>query len=185
MPCASSTPSTGAAVAELAFLVEGAAPVEHSASPAVALNVAISAPGMHVESILLRSSVRIEAGRRSHDGVERERLGELFGGEELWSRAPKSLLWAQTTTLVPGFSGDTRVEVILPCSYDLAASAFRYLHGLVGGDVPLAVQFSGTVFLRKPAGLEVSPIPWDREAAFSLPIAFFERAIDAHFPGEA
>ncbi|HEX3597372.1 MAG TPA: DUF6084 family protein [Polyangiaceae bacterium] len=170
---------------ELAFRVERAAVVEHAASPTLALAVALTTSGEPIDSVLLRSSVRLQASRRQHDAAERERLRELFGGDELWSRSPKSLLWTQATSFVPAFTGTATTDVLLPCSYDLAASAFRYLHGLRGGDVPVTVQFSGTVFHRRNGVLEVAPIAWDREASFSLPLALFTAVVDAHFPGSA
>ncbi|HEX4340429.1 MAG TPA: DUF6084 family protein [Polyangiaceae bacterium] len=170
---------------DLVFEVVRAAAVEHAASPSIALTVAIAAPGMELDGVLLRASVRIEASRRSHDAAERERLRELFGGDDVWARSPKSLLWAQTTSLVPSFTDAATAEVVLPCSYDLAASAFRYLHGLRGGNVPLTVQFSGTVFQRSSTGLRVVPIPWDRETTCVIPLALFKDVIDAHFPGGA
>jgi hypothetical protein len=172
-------------VAEIGFRVVRASAVEHSASPELALTVEVSLPGASVDCILLRSSVRIEAGRRSHDEAERERLRELFGGESLWARSSKSLLWSRATSVVPGFDGATSVDIALPCSYDLAASAFRYLHGVGEGDVPITVQFSGTLFFRSEGVLQVTQIPWDREAPFRVPVDLFRTAIDAHFPNAA
>src|SRR6185436_18028358 len=120
-----------------------------------------------------------------HGQGERARMKELFGGADLWSRSPKSLLWTQATVLVPGFSGSADVEVPLPCSYDLAVAASKYLHGLTDGDVPITVQPSGTVFYRTPGGLQVAQIPWDREAPFRLPVALWREVIDHHFPNSA
>jgi hypothetical protein len=168
---------------ELAFRVVEAGGVEDAASPSLSLTVELSAPGVQVDSVLLRSSVRIEAGRRAYGDVERERLRELFGGESVWARSAKSLVWATVTSLVPGFQGKTTCSVVLPCSYDLAVAAHRYLHGLGGGEVPLTLQFSGTVFHRANGALQVAPIAWDREAAFLLPVATFRDIVDAHFHG--
>jgi hypothetical protein len=170
---------------EIAFRVTGASAVQHAATPELALAVEVSVPGVAVDGVLLRASVRIEAGRRAHDAAERERLKELFGGESLWARAGKSLVWAQTMSLVPGFEGATTIALPVPCSYDLAVAAHRYLHGLREGDVPIVVQFSGTVFHRANGALQVAPIPWDREAAFVLPVALFQSVVDAHFPDAA
>ena len=172
-------------MAEIAFRVVRASAVEYSATPELALALEISLPGDSVDCILLRSAVRIEAGKRAHDEAERERLRELFGGESIWARSPKSLLWSRATSVVPGFEGATSIDIPLPCSYDLAVSAFRYLHGIGEGDVPITVQFSGTLFYRSEGALQVRQIPWDREVPFRVPVALFRAAIDAHFPNAA
>jgi len=173
-------------VTGLAFHVERARAVEHAASPELAFVVGIAGRAdQRVESVMLRSQVRIEAGRRPHDATERERLRELFGGESVWARSPKSLLWAQATTLVPAFLGAITVDVRVPCSYDFSASAARYLHALSGGEVPVTLQFSGTVLHREDDRVQATQIPWDREAPYQLPVALFRQVIDAHFPNAA
>ena len=172
---------------EVRFRTLAVEPVSFAASPLIALQIAVrtAAPGQRVDSILLRCAVRIEAGRRRHDARERQRLDELFGGESVWARSPKSLLWTNATVVVPGFEDSTTFTLELPCSYDLASAASKYLHGIEGGDVPITVQFSGTLFYPTPEGLQIAQIPWDREAPFDLPVAHFSRVIDAHFPNAA
>lgn len=172
---------------EVSFRTLAAEAVSFAASPSIALQIAVrAAPAeQRVDSILLRCAVRIEAGKRRHDARERRRLDELFGGESLWARSHKSLLWTNATVVVPGFEESATFTLELPCSYDLASAAAKYLHGLEGGDVPITVQFSGTLFYPTPAGLQIAQIPWDREAPFELPVALFSRVIDAHFPNAA
>lgn len=171
---------------DLAFRVTEASAVEHAATPGLALRVAVTAhPGVVVDAILLRSQVRIEVARRQYATAERERLRELFGGEDTWARSAKSLLWALVTSFVPVFEREILVDVVVPCSFDFAAQATRYLHALSDGDVPISVQFSGTVFHRTDAGLGAAPIPWDREASFRVPVNLLRRIVDEHFPGAA
>jgi hypothetical protein len=171
---------------ELAFRVTGASAVEHAATPGLALQVAVTANrGVVVDAVLLRSQVRIDVARRAYADVERERLRELFGGEDAWARSPKSLLWALVTSFVPVFERETSVDVIVPCGFDFAAHATRYLHALSEGDVPITLQFSGTVFHRTDGGLAAAPIPWDRQASFRVPVAVLRRIVDEHFPGAA
>lgn len=169
---------------EVRFRVSGAEIAPFAASPQVALRVEVRAAtaGARIQSILLRTTVRIEGGARSHDEEERARLEELFGGADVWARATRSLLWTQVTTVVPAFEGTTTFDVMLPCSYDLACAASKYLHGVTHGEVPITAQFSGTVFHETSAGLQVSPIPWDEEAPFRIPVDLWRRVIDAHFP---
>ena len=169
---------------DLAFEVLGAEGCTHSASPQINLRVAITArPATQaIDSILLRSIVRIQAGSRSHSPEERARLKELFGDESLWGRGSHSLIWAQATTVVSRFQGSTEVEVTLPCSYDLAATASKYLRAVHSGHVPVTVQLSGTVFYATGAGLQVTQIPWNQEATHALPVPLFRQAIEQHFP---
>jgi hypothetical protein len=173
-------------VTELAFHVERAHAVEHAAVPELAFTVGIAAAARQVvESVLLRSTVRIEAGRRPYSEAERERLRELFGSDSVWARSPKSLVWAQTTTLVPAFEGQTSTDVKVPCSYDFAASASRYIQALDGGEVPITLQFSGTVLHREDDRVQATQIPWDRESPFRLPVSLLRQVVDAHFPNAA
>jgi Family of unknown function (DUF6084) len=174
-------------MSELSFHVSGAEVVAFSASPQVALHVdiACATPEHRIESILLRCAVRIQAGARAHDPCERQRLQDLFGDTDVWGRSSKSLLWTHALCFVPGFAMATTVQLLLPCSQDLASAAAKYLHGLSAGDVPITLQFSGTIFYATAQGLSVSQIPWDREAEFRLPIALWQEVIEQHFPNSA
>jgi len=168
---------------DVGFSFRGASAVPHSASPLVALHIDVTANGSdRIDSMLLSAMVRIQASERPHSARERENLAELFGGPSSWARAAKSLLWAQVTTVVPGFTGTAGFDVLLPCSHDFTAAAAKYLHGLEGGDIPIVAQFSGSVFHRTGTGLEVARIPWDREASGKLSHALFHAVIDEHFP---
>lgn len=171
-------------MADLRFEIEGAAPVPYAASPLLALNVRMRS-GDAVESVLLRTSVRIEAGARATTQQEQARLKELFGDKELWSRGSRSLLWAQVVNVVSAFTGETEVPVCLPCSFDLAAVASKYLRALDGGTVPIRAQFSGTAFFRTEHGLSAAPIALDREADLALPVQTFLEVLDQHFPNAA
>ena len=174
-------------MADVTFRVVRAEAASFSASPQIVLHVEVRAgsPDDRVQSILLRSATRIEAGARTHSLEERARLEELFGDEGVWARSSRSLLWGQVAVVVPGFQGTTTIEVHLPCSYDLGAAAAKYLHGLTEGEVPITVQFSGTLFRETSEGLTVSQIPWDREAPFRVPLAVWQRVLDEHFPNSA
>jgi hypothetical protein len=170
-------------MAELRFAIEGARAVPLAASPQLALDVSLrSVPARRIESVLLRCAVRLETAARAHDSAEQARLAGLFGPPEQWSRSSRSLLWAQTTCVLSSFVESARCELLLPCSYDLAAAASAYLQRVHDGIVPISAQFSGTVFHRTQAGLQVEPIAWDREAGFQLPVALFHAVIDQHFP---
>lgn len=172
---------------ELDFRIEGARLSELSASPEIALTVRVSAlpSSVRVQSLLLRAAVRLDGSIRTHSPAERERLAELFGGRGVWERSTRDLVWTRLTTVVPAFSGSAAFEVGIPCSFDLAVAAFRYLHALEGGSVPIRLEWSGTAFLENSAGVSAAPIPWDRESHYTIPTATFRAAIDARFPGAA
>jgi len=54
---------------------------------------------------------------------------------------------------------------------------------LSSGDLPLCFQFSGTVFYQDQDGaLQVSPISWDKEARFRLPLKVWKALMDEHYP---
>jgi len=168
-------------VANLRFAILGAAPVPYAASPLLALDLRVQSDEA-VESVLLRTSVRIEAGARTTNPAEDARLKELFGTKAQWSRGSRSLLWTQVVNVVSAFQDETTVAVTVPCSYDLAAIASKYLRALEGGNVPIRAQFSGTAFFRKAEGLSAAPIPLDREADFQLPVETFRAVLEQHFP---
>jgi len=171
-------------MAELRFSICGAAPVQYAASPLLALDVRIEAPEP-VESLLLRTSVRIEAGARETTPDEEARLKELFGNKDQWSRGSRSVMWTQVVNVVSAFSESTQVAITLPVSYDLAAIASKYLRALDGGTVPIRAQFAGTAFFRREQGLSAAPIALDREASFELPVRTFNEVVEQHFPGSA
>jgi hypothetical protein len=169
----------------LGFRIEAVERVAFAASPTLVLKLGVRAPAgqQEISSVLLRTMVRIEAGARTHNANETRKLRELFGEPSQWARASRSLLWAQVTSVVNAFSGSTTVEVHVPCSWDLAALASRYLRALDGGEVPITAQLSGSVFYPGASGLTVAPIPWSSEAAHRLPVQLFREVIDEHLSG--
>ena len=176
-----------AAAPELDFSVEGAHAVRHAAAPTIGLDVRIERrDGGAIRSVALSAQVRIAAPQRAYAEGERERLFELFGHPEQWSSSVRSLLWANASAQVPPFTGSTTVELLVPCTYDLEVSAARYLAALEGGDVPLELLFSGTLFYSEPSGrLQVASIAWDREAEYRMPVAVWREAMDTYFPNSA
>lgn len=172
---------------ELSFSVEGAEPAPFAAAPAVALKLRVAgAPGASVHAVLLRCEARIEAARRSYAPQEQEGLFDLFGEPARWGRTLRALLWAQTTLLVPAFSGATVVDLPLPCGTDFDASIAKYFEALDERIVPLSLLFSGTVFhARADGALQAAPLPWASEARYALPVSIYRDAYERHHPGRA
>jgi len=59
----------------------------------------------------------------------------------------------------------------------------EYLHALSGGEVPLVLLFSGTVFTRGETGFAVEQLSWSLEARCRLPVASWRDLMDLYFPG--
>ena len=107
---------------------------------------------------------------------------DLFGEPDRWSRTLGRMLWTHATTVVGPFTAQTTADLPVPCTFDFTVAATKYFAGLDEGEIPLVVQFSGTVFYLTAKGLQVSIIPWDREARFRLPVATWREMIDVHYP---
>lgn len=173
-------------MAVLEFAVVGAQPDPESAAPAITLQLRIGeTTGTRVQAIALRTQIRIEPLRRRYDDAEAEALRDLFGERSRWGSTLRPLQLAFANQVVPGFADATEVGLSLPCSYDFDVAAHKYLYALDAGEVPLLLLFSGTVFTSGPNGFSVTPIAWDKEARFELPVAVWRAAMQMHFPGTA
>ncbi len=164
---------------ELGFTVRSAEAARYAAAPRISLELGIvtSAP---VKALLLRCQVRIAVSRRHYAASENTRLGELFGDR---ARSQLSLLWAELVTNVSEFESETTIELGLPVSHHVDTAIAKYLRALDGGVVPIELLFSGSIFHTPALGtLSVSPIPWSKEAHFSLPRALVRQALELHDP---
>ena len=173
---------------ELQFQIEGAEAVPHAAAPLLALKLRITnAPAdQPIHTLSLRCQVQIEPTRRRYATEEQEKLRDLFGEPERWGRTVRSLLWMNTSIAVPGFTGSTIVDLQLPCTFDFNVAATKYFHALDGGDIPLCVLFSGTIFYQGEDGaLQVTQIPWDREVNYRFPAGVWKQMMDTHYPNSA
>jgi hypothetical protein len=173
---------------ELHFQIEGAEVVSHAATPLIALKLRITNfPATEaIHAITLRCQVQIEPAKRRYVPNEQEKLLDLFGTPERWARTVKPLLWMNTSVAVPRFTGELLVDLELPCTFDFNVAAIKYFHALDSGDIPVAVMFSGTLFYEGPDGaLQISQIPWDREASYRLPVAVWKEMMEMHHPNSA
>ncbi|MGI8574337.1 MAG: DUF6084 family protein [Egibacteraceae bacterium] len=167
----------------LAFEVTGARVDQTALAPTLRFGLRIDAPGRQIQSVLLRCQIRIEPERRAYDDSEEPHLLELFGEPHRWSETLQPFLLTHVTLPLAGFADGTDVDLPVELSYDLEVAAGKYLHALRGGEVPLLFLFSGSVFYRDGAGLQVEQIPWDLEARYRLPVSVWTALIDAHYPG--
>jgi len=172
---------------ELSFQIEGVQAVPYAVSPLLGFDLRVTNRGTErIHTIALRAQIQIEATRRRYDAKDQERLGDLFGEPHRWGQTLRTMLWTQTSIVVPGFEGSTQTELPVPCTFDFNIAAVKYFQGLQDGDIPLCFQFSGTVFYESPTGgLQVAPIPWDKEAKFRLPLKPWKEMMDLYYPNSA
>lgn len=170
---------------ELSFRVEGADLVQFAVAPTLALKLRIdnAVPQQRIESIMLQCQVQIEATRRRYATEEQPRLLDLFGEPERWGKTLRTMLWTNVTVNVRPFTDSTLFDLHIPCTFDFNVAATKYFHALDAGEVPLALLFSGTIFYDdEERGLQVTQIPWNREANYRLPVAVWRQVIDHYYP---
>ena len=167
---------------ELRFAVDAVDALRTSAVPTLRFMVAVDAGERALRGLGLEVRLQIRAERRRYSAAEGDRLGELFGAPEDWSRSLGTVPWTETTLYVGPFEGRRLVELRVPCTYDFEVTAAKYLSALEDGEVPVELLFSGNVFWQLPDGrLQTARIPWDREASTRLPVAVWRDAMAAAF----
>ncbi|HET9143522.1 DUF6084 family protein [Actinophytocola sp.] len=170
-------------MAELVFDCVGAQADRYAVTPSMTLRLRIAeTAGERVDAIALRCQLRIEPVRRRYSAEEAARLHDLFGDTERWADTLKPLQLATLSTMVPGFTGSTTIDLSLPCTYDLEIASTKYFQGLSDGVVPLLLLFSGTVFTTRDGQLQVHQVPWSKETSYGLPVQIWRETVDAHFP---
>ncbi|MEU6866653.1 DUF6084 family protein [Streptomyces sp. NPDC046876] len=166
------------------FTCTGVRADPYAAGPTLVFRLRITATGdTRVHALALRCQLRIEPARRgAYSDAEAAALHDLFGDRSRWGTTLQPVQFAQVAVMVPGFTGETETDVPVPCTYDMDIGAGRYLAALEDGEVPLLMLFSGTAFTGA-GGFHVEPVPWDREAAYRMPVAVWREMIEQHFPG--
>jgi hypothetical protein len=157
----------------------------YAAAPTIVFQLQITnaVEGEEIYAAGLKSQIRIEAVHRKYEQETKKRLLEVFGKPERWAQTLKSLYWKQITIPVPRFTGQTVVEIPLECSEDMSAAVGKYMYAVEEGPVPLAFLFNGSIFykgLEKP--VQVTQLPWNKEALYSLPVSLWDDLLDAYFP---
>ncbi len=139
-----------------------------------------------IYSVALRCQIQIEAPRRRYSEEEKGRLLDLFGEPERWGQTLRNMLWTNTATAVPGFTGSATVELQVPCSFDFNVASTKYFHGIEQGEIPLCFLFSGTAFYSGADGSpQVAPISWSKEARYRLPLATWREMMETYYPNSA
>jgi hypothetical protein len=173
---------------DLSFQIEGAEVVQHAASPLLAFKLRLtnSNPQEIIHTVALRCQIQLEVTRRKYTTDDQARLRDLFDEPSRWGQTLKNLLWTHTSIVVPSFKGTTVADVPVPCTFDFNVAATKYFYGLADGEVPVCLQFSGTVFhAATEGGLQVAPISWDKEARYKLPVKVWRDMMETYYPNSA
>jgi Family of unknown function (DUF6084) len=173
---------------DLQISVEGSGVVPYAATPLIAFKLRITnnPPGEVIHTIALRVQIQIEATRRKYAAAEQTQLLDLFGSPDRWGQTLRTMLWTHSSAVIPEFFGSTVADLTVPCTFDFNVAATKYFHGLQEGDVPLCLQFSGTVFYQDEEGsLQVAPISWDKETKYRLPLRAWKDVMDTYYPNSA
>jgi hypothetical protein len=172
---------------DLRFQVVGARAEPYAAVPTLVFALRIEeATGQAIQAIALRCQIQIEPNRRPHSRREQERLLETFGRPGRWAETVKPFLWTHASLMVPGFTGATTVDLPMTCTYDFEVTAAKYFAALDDSLIPLCLLFSGTIFTAGTPGgqgFRVERVPWEKEAAFKLPVVLWREVMDRYFPG--
>lgn len=175
-------------MADLNFQVEGAEALPFAAAPLLIFKLCItnSDTNERIHSIVLRCQIQFETTRRRYSEAEQERLLDLFGEPKRWGQTLRTMLWTHASTVVTSFTGSTLVDLPVPCTFDFNVAAAKYFAGLVDGQVPLGLLFSGTVFYESAEGaLQASQISWEKEAKYRLPVRVWQQMMDFYYPNSA
>ena len=173
---------------DLQFQIEGAGTVAYAAAPMLALKLHITnvIDDEPIHTLALNCQVQIEPARRHYTSKEQEKLLDLFGEPERWSKTIRPLLWMNTSISVPAFTNTTVVDLPIACSFDFNVATTKYFHALETGDIPVCVLFSGTIFYRgENTALQVAQVPWNREANYRIPATLWKEMMDTYYPNSA
>jgi Family of unknown function (DUF6084) len=179
---------------DLDFVVASAEVAPHSVSPLLLFKLRLTNRKTNasthaleeIASLALHCQIQIEAPRRDYEPVDQARLADLFGVPQRWAQTLRTLLWTHANVAVPSFIDTCTIDLPVPCTFDFNVAAAKYLNALEDGEIPLMLQFSGTLFYRESDGtLQVSRVPWHKEAAFRLPVATWRAMRDHYYPNAA
>jgi Family of unknown function (DUF6084) len=168
---------------ELAFEVIGSRAEPHAAVPTLMLRLRVTeADRRQVHALALRCQIRIEPRKRLYQPEEEARLYELFGETSQWGDSLRPFLWTHVSTTISRFDGSIEFDLPVECTYDFEVAAAKYMHGLVDGEIPLILLFSGMVFATTATGFSAERVSWDAEATYRLPLAVWRQLMDLYFP---
>ena len=169
---------------DLGFSITSVQPTLYTMAPQLTFKLLITNPSSQsIQSVALRCQIQIETTKRQYSGTEQEGLLDLFGTAGRWGTTLKPLLWTNVNINVPAFDHSIGVDLDVPCSFDFNIATTKYFGGLEGGQIPLNLMFSGTIFLENEEGLlQIEQISWNSETRFQLPVAVWKQMMDLNYP---
>ena len=170
---------------DLSFKIEEAIVVPYAVAPTLAfkLRIANAQVDETIHTVALRCQIQIDVTRRRYTLEEQASMRDLFGEPERWSQTLRGMLWTHASLVVPSFTGSTLAELLVPCTFDFNVAATKYFSALKDGEIPLHLMFSGTVFYAdRDEALQVSPISWEQETKFKLPVKIWRDMMDSYYP---
>jgi len=173
---------------DLDFAINGAEVVPYSTTPLLALKLRVrnSISQEEIRAVMLHCQIQIEATRRHYCASEQSGLLDLFGAPDRWNQTLRSTLWTHASLNIGPFTGESKVDLPVPCTFDFNVAATKYFNALEGGEIPLCLLFSGTIFYHDPErGLQVAQIPWSKEARFRLPVDVWKSLMNLYYPNTA
>jgi Family of unknown function (DUF6084) len=173
---------------DLSFQIEAAEPQAFTVAPTLLFKLRITNATANeaIHSVALRCQIQLEVARRQYTTPEQDQLRDLFGETERWGQTLKNMLWTHASVVASAFKESAVIDLPVPCTFDFNVAATKYFHGLSDGEVPLNFLFSGTIFYADASGaLQVTPIPWDKEARFRLPIKAWDKMMEIYYPNSA
>src|SRR5262249_41716153 len=172
---------------ELDFTFQSAEPLRFGASPHIVFKLKVVNNGdADIHSVILRCQIQLDAALRHYTVDEQADLHDLFGDPDRWADTLRSFLWANTSTIIPAFARETTIDLHVPCTFDFNVATTKYFAGIKTGDIPVSCFFSGTVFYDDGSGaLQATQIPWEKEAAYRMPIHVWREMMDSYYPNIA
>jgi hypothetical protein len=171
---------------DLQFEIISAEVKPYAAVPTLAfyLQIKNGVENEQVYAVALKCQLMIEAVKRRYNEDDKNRLYELFGDHTRWDETLRTIFWQIINVPVPSFMNKTVIEINVPCSEELRIAAGKYFYAVREGSVPLNFLFSGTLFYQsKNDELQISLIPWEKEARYQMPTVLWQTLMDSHFPG--
>ncbi len=173
---------------DLDFQVESVEAVPFAVAPLLnfKLRVDNENPNEWIQTVALRCQIQIEPTRRQYNAEEQEKMLDLFGEPERWGQTLKTMLWTHASTVVSPFQNSTTVDLPVNCTFDFNVAGTKYFAGLAGGEVPLLLLFSGTIFYETEDGaIQIAQISWSKETKFSLPVRVWQEMMEHYYPNSA
>ena len=172
---------------DLNFTIETAEALQFAASPHIVFKLRVSSgSSQSIHAVILKCQIHLEVGRRRYSAAEQERLADLFGEPSRWDQTLRSMLWTNTSVIVPAFIETAVTDLHAPCTFDFNAAATKYFAGVEDGEIQVAFYFNGTFFYEGDLGhVQVAHISWEKEASYRMPVRLWRQLMDDYYPNTA